>query len=1239
MCGICGIISHYGDPHGDTAHGEADGGLSLDELWHFLYIIDGSDLAACRPEKKSTASPDAAPEISGGGALPGDAGTPFSRAYLGGEAALTDLYRRVRNLKQDAPFHEIFSSRDIQGNMSDICRGLCNFLEKETRAAREAAGSLTPEESDILHRRLEILRDIHWCLETEVLETVHHIHGLMHRSAAPESVVRIFHRINAVFASIDRLEVRGRDSAGISLLFILDNGDYDAFTHTLDKANFLDQFSERQKNALLENQAVCVRRGPDAVSVCFVYKVAAEIGSLGDNVTFLRQQVKKDPVLQAMVNFPHRYFTAFSHTRWASVGGISVPNCHPVDNRIFQGSAGRPGDASGEETGIIHVCLNGDIDNYLDLKKNHERDGREIHPDITTDTKLIPLEVERHMRDGKDTAEAFRLAVQGFDGSHAVCMHTDLAPGKLFLAQRGSGQAIFVGLANGHYMAASELYGLIGETSRYLKLDGETVIETADGTTQGQIFILDQQSGGGLSGITAMRYDGVPVTLTEKDIHETDITSRDIDRQGFPHYFLKEISEAPASVEKTLRNRWRITGTDSSDVPCETSVRRELFIGEEIVPADITREIASGAIRRIYFTGQGTAGIAAKACAAAAEYYLNDPARIIKALKASELSGFQLGDGADSMTDCLVVAISQSGTTTDTNRTVDMVREKGARTLAIVNRRDSDLSFKVDGVMYTSSGRDLEMSVASTKAFYSQIVAGTLLGLHLAAAAGRRDQRFISHEIGNLLELPDKMRRTLHLRERLKESAEEHAVSRTYWAAVGSGPNKIAADEIRIKLSELCYKTISTDYVEDKKHIDLSSEPLILVCAAGTRETVLGDIIKDTAIFRAHKAVPIVFTDRGETRFDPYAADVFHLPRLPEHLAPILNTLAGHLWGYHAALAIHDNSRRLFAFRESVREMIAATEASGGDLYELVLEKDFREAMLRFYGKLRDLRIQGRLPDCIGLNLLTELTILLKYLSGRLPLPDFEADFGVKGTAANLLATLFDRLNLAINQMARPVDAIKHQAKTVTVGTSRLAESLEGILFDAVRANGFTPSRLTPHNVMMLKNFQHIVSEILGTTVYRIDGLNLLGEPTDRTRITVLDQSGTSAGMISRVSRDNHLRGSKRLIVKEGNAYIGMGRRDGRSLLMIPVMSETAEAAAAIDHILLLHINFRDPIPVPVKARALGGKLSKIRGYVQENSLAWDDTCLDLVETRELFGISAEKKQLQGLSSSFSGLF
>ena len=103
-------------------------------------------------------------------------------------------------------------------------------------------------------------------------------------------------------------------------------------------------------------------------------------------------------------------------------------------------------------------------------------------------------------------------------------MHTDVAPGKLFLAQRGSGQAIFIGLAENHFMPTSEVYGFIEETQAYLKINGEKIVEGKNSSTQGQIFILDQESKGGLDGISAIYYDGTPVELSKKDIKNTDIT-------------------------------------------------------------------------------------------------------------------------------------------------------------------------------------------------------------------------------------------------------------------------------------------------------------------------------------------------------------------------------------------------------------------------------------------------------------------------------------------------------------------------------------------------------------------------------------------------------------------------------------------------------------------------------------------------------------------------------------------
>ena len=729
--------------------------------------------------------------------------------------------------------------------------------------------------------------------------------------------------------------------------------------------------------------------------------------------------------------------------------------------------------------------------------------------------------------------------------------------------------------------------------------------------------MLDQESAGGLDGITACFYDGTAIQFNNDSVQHTEITSRDIDRQDFPHYFLKEISEAPRSVARTLQNRWKV---DKNHPDCTTIVLDEKTFPEKIVTA-----LAENQIQRIYFIGQGTAGVAAQANADILEYYLNEPTLKIKALKASELSGFQLGgqDGHPSMADTLVIAISQSGTTTDTNRTVDMVRSRGAHTLAIVNRRDSDITFKVDGVVYTSSGRDIEMSVASTKAFYSQIVAGAMVSLKIAQIKGRRSPRFITEEIKALLRLPGQMKSVLNLGDQISQSARRLAPSKTYWATVGSGPNKAAADEIRIKLSELCYKTISSDYVEDKKHIDLSSEPLIIICAAGTTETVIGDIIKDTAIFKAHKATPVVIVDEGEMRFAPYAEDIFYVPPVQPHLAPILNTLAGHLWGYHAALAINSGSLFLYQFREEISSTVNQFADDGLDVYEVVLEKTFREKIAQFYMQFRQRQSTGSLPTTI--NHSADLLLLLKYLSGRLPVSDFELDFGKKGTALNMLNSLFEFLGRSINGMSRPVDAIKHQAKTVTVGTSRISDKTEGILFESLADHDILNAQLINRNIIVLKNLQGVVGAIHGSILYRIGGLDVLGEPTSETTIEVVRKEGILKEIPSRVETDFSLKGTKRIIVQQGNVYIGKGRKDDRSIIVVPVISKDPGASNRIDHLLLLNIGFKEDIPLAVKIKALGGKYEHIINIVQENSMAWDDALLETVPMDDLFGRSAEK--------------
>ncbi|MCK5098473.1 MAG: glutamine--fructose-6-phosphate aminotransferase, partial [Desulfobacteraceae bacterium] len=636
--------------------------------------------------------------------------------YLGGNNTLDHLLKNTHILRQRKPFLVILSDQSQENRIKKTAKNLSDIVKTEKNNFKQKMVNLSHKDVKIISDRLEKLEDSFWCLEKEVLSNIEKIKKLSipNSESKNNESIKIFKEINAVLNSLDRLEVRGRDSAGISLVFTFTKNEFENFRASLLEEGLADRLKQRTNNKVLKNNCITIHdsfpsekelsenkyiKDKHLVTISMVYKTASEIGALGDNIKFIRTQVKNDRLLYLISCHNFIFHTISSHTRWASVGDITEANCHPVDNT--------PVEKEIEKCGIIHVSLNGDIDNYLELKTEYEARYDQIHSDITTDTKLIPLQIEHYFKQGNNIEESFRLAVNDFQGSHAISMHTNLAPDKLFLAQKGSGQAIFVGIAPDHYIAASELYGIIEETQSFIKLKGEN---------KGQIVTLSQNSKGSVSGIKSFFYDKTPISIKESDIQTSNISSRDIDRQDYPHYFLKEISESPRSVEKTLENKWKIisnpdnksdNGSDSKSD--NRSNLYKIVLNKSIIPDSISKAFKAKKIKRISFIGQGTAGVAALGCANLLKYYLSNLDIEIKALKSSELSGFSISDqtSKDIMQHELVVGISQSGTTTDTNRTIDMVKSCGAHTLCIVNRRDSDITFKTDGVLYTSSGRDI----------------------------------------------------------------------------------------------------------------------------------------------------------------------------------------------------------------------------------------------------------------------------------------------------------------------------------------------------------------------------------------------------------------------------------------------------------------------------------------------------------------------------------------------------
>jgi len=860
------------------------------------------------------------------------------------------------------------------------------------------------------------------------------------------------------------------------------------------------------------------------------------------------------------------------------VGIISEPNAHPVNGE----------EVSAAQDLVSVAVLNGDVDNHADLKARHNL--RFADP-ITTDAKVIPALVDRGRSSGSTTLQAFLNAVTQFEGSVAIGYCAADEPDNMYLALYGSGQGLYVGLAEDRFIVASEPDGAVEETVHFIRLDGETPLVADQPSTRGQVVQLLGNAAGTLDGVRMFSYDGTPIPLTQDVVATAEVTTRDIDRGDSPHFLLKEIGEAPRSFRKTIRGRTdEIGGLLVPD------------LDELTLPQAVRDRLTNGSITRIRVIGQGTAAVAGTSLVPVLTSLLGSSIHV-EALTATELSGFAM---ETDMSDMLVIAVSQSGTTTDTNRTVDLVASRGAAVLAIVNRRGSELASKAHGVYYTSDGRDVEMSVASTKAFYAQVAAGAILSCAIAQATGHVDADRMHRILSSLLSMPEAMQAVIAQRSEIGAIARRFAPARRYWAVVGNGPNTVAAHEVRIKLSELCYKSISCDVTEDKKHIDLSCEPMILVCAAGLSDGTATDVAKEVAIFKAHKAIPIVIATEGETRFESAAA-VIAVPESDPAIAFVLSSMAGHLFGYEAALAIDELARPLRQLREVV-EVIVGRGGTGDDALRRI-ERDIVSVAQHFYSALHTGQYDGNLEASTAVRIVS----LLRIVTGPHPLQAYQRETGRVSSPAVLLDDLLAALTRGIDELTRPIDAIKHQAKTVTVGISRSEEGLlDRALVRAVVDAGAAREQLPYETLKVLAALDPAVESVNGFTRYSIEGDPQSGTAT----ISIVERGGIALQLSSRVDGNSHLVGTKRRVAAEQELLVARGRKDGRTVILVPEVKGSETVG-----ITLLHVSFRDSVAPAIARQVLQGydrRYDRLVDWVTETEGAFRDDRLGEVSIADL---------------------
>jgi glucosamine--fructose-6-phosphate aminotransferase (isomerizing) len=329
------------------------------------------------------------------------------------------------------------------------------------------------------------------------------------------------------------------------------------------------------------------------------------------------------------------------------------------------------------------------------------------------------------------------------------------------------------------------------------------------------------------------------------------------------------------------------------------------------------------------------------------------------------------------------------------------------------------------------------------------------------------------------------------------------------------------------------------------------------------------------------------------------------VPSTDAALAFVLSAMVGHLFGYEAARAIDDLARALREAREIVEDTVLATD--DGDVVVGRLRSALASASERFRETLRAGTYDGHLEASTAVRLATMFRVVLD----RSPVEAYQEETGKVGSPAALVDDLTLALTRAIEELSRPIDAIKHQAKTVTVGISRSDEGvLDRALVQAVLETGTGRDVLSYRTLKVLAELDPAVESVVGFTRYRIEG-----DPSAAT-IAVVDRGGLSRDIPSRVERNPVLVGTKRRVADQQEVLVARGRSDGRTVIFVPEVKTGLTIG-----LLLLHVRFHDRLPVAVMRGVLQGydrRYDRLVDWVSETEGQMRDELLSDVSVADL---------------------
>jgi glucosamine--fructose-6-phosphate aminotransferase (isomerizing) len=517
------------------------------------------------------------------------------------------------------------------------------------------------------------------------------------------------------------------------------------------------------------------------------------------------------------------------HTRWATHGAPMMVNAHPHTDC----------------EGRIAVIHNGVIENFLELKEELLNKGHNFAS--RTDTEVIAHLVEEEMKGDVELGEAILKALRQLEGSYAVAVISPSDPNRIYCARNES--PLVLGVSEEGTFCASDVPAMLPYTNRvaYLR-NGEFAVLDVDGFQIKRVV------------------DGSTVT---RELQEITWTLEMAEKQGYPHFMLKEIYEQPLSLRNALR------------------LQRQYL---DLLTAFLDRG------KELFLTAAGTSYYACTA----ASYMFSKLARLTTYPAVS--SEFVEQYGSSVGIDSVVLTVSQSGETYDTLKAIDYSRMRAATVLGVTNTIGSTLTRVSRAYIVQQSGP--EIGVAATKTFTSQLMVLSQLALRLARTRGKISQDEVDDLENRMQRIPDVVEEVLARHgEPIKELVAKYSGERLF-VFLGRGISSATALEGRLKLLELTYVPSLAYPAGESKHGPISvveeGVPVVFLCPRGeTRKDIVGSIME----MKARGARIISVCEEGDSDIIGLSDDVLEMPTgIPEILSPIPYVVPLQLFAYHLAV-------------------------------------------------------------------------------------------------------------------------------------------------------------------------------------------------------------------------------------------------------------------------------------------------------------------------------------------------